>query len=58
VVGIPGRVVTREGEKEKRINLRTESLPDPLIDALNDICVSIDNIEHRLEKLEQELKKQ
>ncbi len=58
VVGIPGKVVKRNGEKEKRINLRTESLPDPLTDALNEICAHLDNLERRMAELESKLKKQ
>jgi serine O-acetyltransferase len=57
VVGIPGKVVKRNGEKEKH-TIRTESLPDPLVDALNDICTHLDVLDSRIGELEQRIKKQ
>ena len=57
VVGIPGKVVKRNGEKEKRIEVRRENLPDPLVEALDDICASIERVERRVSELEEKLNK-
>ncbi len=57
VVGIPGKVVKRNGEKEKRPNLRHESLPDPLVEALTDICTHLDALDKKVAELEEKLKK-
>jgi len=60
VVGIPGKVVVRgkcERERESLQKVRQESLPDPLLEVLNDLCTSLDSIEKRVASLEEELKK-
>lgn len=57
VVGIPGKVVKRNGEREKRIELRRETLPDPLVEALDDICTSLERLERRVDELEEKLNK-
>jgi serine O-acetyltransferase len=48
VVGIPGRVVRREGERVHSVSLDHTDLPDPVID-------SIETLQKRIEKLEHEL---
>lgn len=48
VVGIPGKVVKKDGVKIQPLDLHHERLPDPVMDALNKIF-------HRLDKLEAEI---
>lgn len=58
VVGIPGKVVVkRNGDRDRLRQVRQESLPDPLVEALTDICTSLDALEKRVNALEEELKK-
>lgn len=46
VVGIPGRIVVREGERIEAIDLHHEDLPDPIIEMFR--C-----LQRRMDKLEQ-----
>ncbi len=48
VVGVPGRIVSREGEKIKKIDLRHGDLPDPL-------SITISNLEERIREMESKL---
>jgi serine O-acetyltransferase len=48
VVGVPGRVVARNGKKIPKIDLEHGVLPDPIRDAIG-------SIDDRLRKLEEEL---
>lgn len=48
VVGIPGRVVKREGEKIPSVSLEHSDLPDPVIE-------SVHTLQERLEALEHEM---
>jgi serine O-acetyltransferase len=48
VVGVPGRIVSREGEKIKRIDLRHGDLPDPL-------AITISKLEERIREMESKL---
>jgi len=48
VVGVPGKIVSREGEKIKKIDLRHGDLPDPL-------TITITKLEARLRELEKKL---
>lgn len=57
VVGIPGRVVKREGVVVKT-DLRHDELPDPLRDALMDLNNQVAILGHRIEELESRLKKE
>lgn len=57
VVGIPGRVVKRNGEREKVLDLTHENLPDPLIDTIADLVSSINSLEKKVEELEEKIKK-
>ncbi|MCX6650906.1 MAG: serine O-acetyltransferase [Methanomassiliicoccales archaeon] len=54
VVGVPGRVVKREGTCVK-VDLRHDELPDPLRDAMMQLTNNISELDHRLEKLEKML---
>jgi serine O-acetyltransferase len=49
VVGVPGRITSREGKKVHGINLDHTSLPDPLTQAL-------EKLQHEIDKIEGELK--
>ncbi|OIO38484.1 MAG: serine O-acetyltransferase [Candidatus Omnitrophica bacterium CG1_02_46_14] len=49
VVGVPGRIASREGKKVPGINLDHTSLPDPLTQALS-------KLQHEIDKIEGELK--
>ncbi len=58
VVGIPGKVVRRNGMKDvPKIDLRHDQLPDPLLDTLNDILSKIHDLDERLQQLEDKLSK-
>ncbi|MDO9108180.1 MAG: serine O-acetyltransferase [Coriobacteriia bacterium] len=48
VVGIPGRVVVREGQRVDAIDLHHEDLPDPVVDMFRCLQRRIDRLEHRL----------
>ena len=49
VVGVPGRITSREGRKVHGINLDHSSLPDPLTQAL-------EKLQHEIDKIEGEIK--
>jgi len=48
VVGIPGRVVVREGHKVDTIDLHHEDLPDPVVEMFRCVQRRIDRLETRL----------
>lgn len=48
VVGVPGRIISREGEKIKKIDLRHGDLPDPL-------SIAISKLEERIRDMESKL---
>ncbi|MFX1390627.1 MAG: serine O-acetyltransferase [Promethearchaeota archaeon] len=48
VVGVPGKVITREGEKIEKIDLRHGDLPDPL-------TLTIKSLDQRLKQLESKI---
>lgn len=58
VVGIPGRVVKREGVPVVKIDLRHDEMPDPLRDAITNVSSKISELERRLALMEEQLKKQ
>ena len=58
VVGVPGRVVRREGLPVVKTDLRHDELPDPLRDAINNITGKISELDRRLALMEEQLKKQ
>lgn len=49
VVGIPGRVVKREGKRIPTMDLHHERLPDPVAETLNSLHRRIDKLEHLVE---------
>lgn len=49
VVGIPGRVVVRAGERLEAIDLHHEDLPDPVVEMFRHISRRLDQMERRLE---------
>ncbi|MDZ4654320.1 MAG: serine O-acetyltransferase [Coriobacteriia bacterium] len=48
VVGIPGRVVVREGERVETIDLHHEDLPDPVVEMYKVLQRRMDRLETRL----------
>jgi serine O-acetyltransferase len=48
VVGVPGRIASRDGKRVPGINLDHTNLPDPLSQALQKLQHEIDKIEHEL----------
>ncbi|MFX1499993.1 MAG: hypothetical protein ACFFDH_03410, partial [Promethearchaeota archaeon] len=48
VVGVPGKVITREGEKIEKIDLRHGDLPDPL-------TLTIKTLDKRIKELENKI---
>lgn len=48
VVGIPGRIVVREGERIEAIDLHHEDLPDPVIEMFRSLQRRIDRLEHQV----------
>ncbi len=57
VVGVPGRVVKREGVPVVKTDLRQDELPDPLRDAITNITDKLSEMDRRLALLEEQLKK-
>jgi len=54
VVGIPGRVVVREGNKVGMIDLHHEDLPDPVVDMFRQMQHRIDRLTDRVAELERD----
>ncbi|WP_041285114.1 serine O-acetyltransferase [Desulfoscipio gibsoniae] len=56
VVGVPGKVVVRDGEKVARagvsIDLRHDLLPDPMAEAMNSMQKNVEVLEKRVKELE------
>jgi len=52
VVGIPGRVVVREGQRIDAIDLHHEDLPDPVVEMFRCMQRRIDRLENRLARYE------
>jgi serine O-acetyltransferase len=48
VVGIPGRVIVREGQRIDAIDLHHEDLPDPIVEMFRCVQRRIDKLEQRL----------
>ncbi|MBN1802647.1 MAG: serine O-acetyltransferase [Candidatus Lokiarchaeota archaeon] len=54
VVGVPGRIISTEGKKRKKIDLSHGDLPDPLAIALSTLDARIEHLENKiLDKKEQ-----
>lgn len=57
VVGIPGKVVVRDGERVRHdVDLEHGKLPDPLGDALQALHDDLDGLHRRVRELEQEVR--
>jgi serine O-acetyltransferase len=57
VVGIPGKVVRREGMKPTRVDLEHGKLPDPVMESLKQMLDIIHDLELEVKALKKELKK-
>ncbi len=55
VVGVPGRIVVREGQRVETIDLHHEDLPDPVIEMFRCLQRRIDRIDVRLSHEEADL---
>lgn len=55
VVGIPARVVKREGERIPSVSLDHTDLPDPVVESLHTLQERIEELEHELLRLQEEL---
>ena len=56
VVGVPGRVTFRDGERVGGIDLNQSDLPDPVARALEQLVDRIHSLESELESLKKSLK--
>ncbi|AEF93090.1 serine O-acetyltransferase [Desulfotomaculum nigrificans CO-1-SRB] len=54
VVGVPGRIVVRDGQKIEPVDLRHDQLPDPIADMLLQMQTQIENLEKKLKEVEAE----
>ncbi|MFB6356772.1 MAG: serine O-acetyltransferase [bacterium] len=54
VVGIPGRVVKKKGEKIPTVSLDHTDLPDPVIESLHTLQERIQSLENQLEEMQEE----
>jgi serine O-acetyltransferase len=52
VVGVPGRIVVREGERVEMVDLHHEDLPDPVVEMFRCLQRRIDRLETRLSAAE------
>ena len=57
VVGIPGKVVRREGIKPTRVDLEHGKLPDPVMESLKQMLDIIHDLELEVKALKKEVKK-
>lgn len=57
VVGVPGKVIYREGKKVDRFDLRHDELPDPVVEALRCMAERISELERELEELKKRVRK-
>ncbi|MDP2181581.1 MAG: serine O-acetyltransferase [Actinomycetota bacterium] len=55
VVGVPGRIVVREGERIETVDLHHEDLPDPVVEMFRCIQRRIDRLEARVAQDEAEM---
>lgn len=56
VVGVPGRIVRRDGVKVNSMDLRHDQLPDPVAEALTILQEKITTLEKKIEELEADKK--
>ena len=57
VVGIPGKVVRRDGIKPTRVDLEHGKLPDPVMESLKQMLDIIHDLELEVKSLKKEIKK-
>jgi len=57
VVGVPGRIVVREGEKIPSVDLNHAKLPDPVLEMFNCYHRRLDYLEDEIKKLKSRSKK-
>ncbi|MEW6423933.1 MAG: serine O-acetyltransferase [Bacillota bacterium] len=54
VVGVPGRVVVRDGQRVgDAVDLRHDLLPDPVAELINNLHAEIENLKKRIAELEE-----
>ncbi len=58
VVGVPGKVVKKDGVRLQPADLHHERLPDPVMESFNAIFKRLDKLEYKLSQLEKALKKE
>lgn len=58
VVGVPGRIVVRDGEKVPTIDLEHADLPDPVAEMFDCFHRRLDRLENKLHDLEHQLEKE
>lgn len=55
VVGVPGRVVVRDGQRvNEAIDLRHDLLPDPVAEIINNLYAEVEHLKKRVAELEEE----
>lgn len=55
VVGVPGRVVVRDGQRVNgAIDLRHDLLPDPVAEIINNLYAEVEHLKKRVAELEEE----
>lgn len=55
VVGVPGRVVVRDGQRvSEAIDLRHDLLPDPVAEIINNLYAEVEHLKKRVAELEEE----
>lgn len=57
VVGVPGRIVAREGKRVETVDLHHEQLPDPVAEMFHCYNRRLDKLEHDIHQLMNERKK-
>ncbi len=50
VVGVPGHIARRKGERVERVSLNHTDLSDPVIDAVHTLQERLDRIEHQIDQ--------
>ncbi len=56
VVGVPGRVTVRSGEKVTAIDLHHENLPDPVLDMFKTLERRLDRLENRIDEIDNKVR--
>ena len=58
VVGVPGRVIKKDGVRLQPLDLHHERLPDPVMETFNSIFKRLDKLEYQLRELERRIKEE